>query len=644
MTRRPGLRQAMLLMVAVPLIGATILAVQHVRQLSAKARELDRMVDVIAIAVDITRFNILMGLEYSDSWNMYIDASTEQTYRKHIEESVQLVSRIRDNFQKIDRSAYNKNFSENIEAALKLYEEIPAIRTYYLARRPGDNREARTINNRIYVDLASPLGAVVRSLVNESDELSIRLRFQTLILCADLHNNATTESGMYCWGHELGNFKSLDNCAGPEFAKLMRRNVQQQLLATAVPEVLPFLQGIFSDPIYLEADRTVDKFAQEDTPGKKHFNPEDLPAWRELTEKKRYPLLVQLQPHVLNELQGYTTSYVARVKQERVFLLSLLTAILLVSSVVAFLMGRSMLKTVSRAVVALKRSMENMLTATRHSDEAAASLSDVVSQQAAALEQTAASLEELTATNRQNTENARSVSEWMKQNDISVRRATTSMQHLVKAVQHIAGTSEQTKHIASTIDEIAFQTNLLALNASVEAARAGEAGAAFAVVADEVRQMATRASAESASIARLIAEAHRLTGEGVGLSQQVDASFKQVEQEASSASSRMSEVHALTGELFNGINEINAATRSLDQQMQKTASIAEENAATATFIAEQTNGLRSSVELLEYLIAQKGSAPSDPAPLSAIASPPALRPPPSTPPARTAPLVTAAHR
>lgn len=628
----------MLLMVAAPLIGAALFAVYQVRQLTLKTAELSRMVDVIDISVDVTRFNVLMSIEYSDSWNMFLDAGSAPTYRQHIAESEKLVARIRENLQRMDPAYYNKSFSANLAQALKLYEQVPHVRTYFLDRRPGDNRETLAVSNQLYVELDGPLGAAIRSLVNESNELPIILRIQTLIQCADLHRNAKMECGVYCWAHEIGSFPQLANCAEAENATLMRRDIQRQLLAGSVPELRPYFRRVFSDPSYIEADNMVRKFTQEDSMAKSKFNPADLPVWRELTEKKRYALLVDLQPYVLNELQSFANGYVQQVRRERLWMLTLLAGILSVSIVLAILSGRNLFKTVAAAVLSLKQGMRNMRQVAALTDAASARLAEVVSEQASALEETAASLEELTSTNRQNADHAQLVTDRMQETNAQVQRATLTMSQLVKAVQQIAGTSEHTKHIASTIDEIAFQTNLLALNASVEAARAGEAGSGFAVIADEVRQMAMRTAAESAAIARLIGDAHQLTTEGVGQSQKVEASFKQVEGEARAANERMTEVHASTHELVRGITEINAATRELDTQTQHNAAITEENAATAAFIIKQTDELNECIALLENLIGLDSSADEETAAPSVLVAPPP-EPLPAVPPATTHRLV-----
>ena len=186
----------MFLIVVVPLLGASAFAVYQVRQLSAKAAELSRMVDVIDVAVDVARFNILLGMEYSDSWNMYLSADAGNVYRQHIQESEDVAARIREKLQRINRSAYNANFTDNLDRALKAYAQAPAIRTYYLARRPGDDREKRTINQSTYREMQAPLGAAIRSLVTESNETRLRVRIQLLIWTSDLLKNATGEAGM----------------------------------------------------------------------------------------------------------------------------------------------------------------------------------------------------------------------------------------------------------------------------------------------------------------------------------------------------------------------------------------------------------------------------------------------------------------
>ncbi|MCF4113725.1 MULTISPECIES: methyl-accepting chemotaxis protein [Dethiosulfovibrio] len=139
-------------------------------------------------------------------------------------------------------------------------------------------------------------------------------------------------------------------------------------------------------------------------------------------------------------------------------------------------------------------------------------------------------------------------------------------------IQVLAQSVEAISDFVDTISKIANQTNLLALNAAIEAARAGEAGKGFAVVADEVRKLAEESERAAKRVGELIIQ------------------LQEHSQGAISATEMTAEKLRLTVERAIKTQEVLrqslTSIQNLDDIIQDLASISEEQASSSEEMAK----------------------------------------------------------
>ena len=219
--------------------------------------------------------------------------------------------------------------------------------------------------------------------------------------------------------------------------------------------------------------------------------------------------------------------------------------------------------------------------------EAAQSLAEGATDQAASVQEMLATMNTLSDGLRETVNNTDEAYRQAMRCAQDAQRSGEEMKNMVNSMDRISETSKKIEVIISEIENIASQTNLLSLNASIEAARAGDAGRGFAVVADQIRTLAEQSAQAAIDTRSLVENTLHEIGEGSKVAYRTSEVLEGVVGEIQKIAESAKDISDNTNEQAKAMAQADAGINRISEVVQSNSAAAEESSATSEELSAQ---------------------------------------------------------
>jgi methyl-accepting chemotaxis protein len=245
----------------------------------------------------------------------------------------------------------------------------------------------------------------------------------------------------------------------------------------------------------------------------------------------------------------------------------------------------------------MHESSDSVAESSKDFSNATMTLSQLLANQAAALEEISSKIDEINISSDQNASHAGEASNITSAAQQVAEDGNKRMQEMITAMEGISSSSQKISRILNVLEDIAGQTNLLALNATIEAARAGEAGKGFSVVAQEVKELAKRSSESVKETAGLLEESAQNVASGTEMAAKTADFLEEIVRHVAQATDLTGEIAGASNHQAKEIASVKAGLSEANVDIQQMNDIARDTASGADNLSTETQKLSASLKL-----------------------------------------------